>query len=74
MGIQNKINKKWQGGHCHFEMAVIYKNAYLISSILDSSEVLYGVTGAKYEQLESVDQMWINNLFDSSSFVPTDLL
>ena len=77
IGIQNKIIQMLQtmpGGQFHFEMAVIYRNAYLISSILNSSEVWYGVTVTEYEQLESVDQMWVKNLFNCSSFVPIDLL
>ena len=76
IGIQNKIIqmlKTMQGGQFHFEMAVIYRNAYLISSILNSSEVWYGVTVAEYEQLESVDQMLISNLFECYN-VPIDLL
>ena len=67
IGIQNKIIqmlKIMQGGQFHFQIAIIYRNAYLISSILNSSEVWYGVTVAEYEQLESVDQMWIKNLFE----------
>ena len=77
IGIQNKVINMlntMQGGIFHFEIAVIYRNAYLISSILSSSEVWYGVTQAEYEQLESVDEMWMKNLFGCSSCVPTELL
>ena len=38
------------------------------------SEVWYGVTKAEYEQLESVDEIWIKNLSQISSCGPIDLL
>ena len=63
-----------QGGIFHFQIAGIYRNSYLISNILSSSEVWYGLTQSEYEQLESVDKMWIKNLFNCSSCVPTELL
>ena len=45
------------GGQFHFEIAIIYRNSYLISSMLSSSEVWYGITQAEIEQLEQVDEM-----------------
>ena len=77
IGIQNKLIQMLQtmpGGQYHFQIAVIYCNAYLISSILASSEVWYGVTQVEYEQLESVDEIWMKNLFQCSSCVAVDLL
>ena len=77
IGLQNKINQMldtMQGGIFHFQIAVIYRNSYLISSILSSSEVWYGLTQTEYEELESVDEMWIKIFFNSSSCVPTELL
>ena len=75
--IQNKLIqmlKTMSGGIFHFQIAVIYRNAYLISSILSSSEVWYGVTQTEYEQLESVDEIWMKNLFSCSSSVQIGLL
>ena len=63
-----------QGGKYHCQIAVIYRNSYLISSILASSEVWYGVTQSEYEQLEAVDEMFMKNLFLCSSGVPAELL
>ena len=77
IGIQNRIIQMldaMQGGKYHFQIAVIYRNAYLISSILASSEVWYGVTQSEYEQLEAVDEMFMKNLFLCSSGVPAELL
>ena len=77
IGIQNKIIQmleKMPGGQYHFEIAVILRNALLISSILTNSEVWYGVTQVDTEQLEQIDEMWIRNLFECSRNVPKDLL
>ena len=52
------------GGQFHFEIGKILRNSYIISSILSSSEVWYGVTQDELEQLEQVDEMWIRNLME----------
>ena len=62
------------GGKYHFEIAIILRNAYLISSILSNSEVWYGLTQSNYEQLEQTDEMWMRDLFSCSSSVSKDLL
>ena len=77
IGIKNNIiqwSNEMPGGKYYFEIAVILRNAYLISSILSSSEVWYGLTQANYEQLEQTDEMWMRDLFDCSSNVARDLL
>ena len=61
------------GGQYHFEIAAIYRNSYLISSMLSSSEVRYG-TQAQIEKLEQVDEMWARNRMNCSSSTPRDLL
>ena len=66
--------ERMPGGPFHFEMAVILRNALLISSILSNSEVWYGLTKVEAEQLEQIDEMWIRNLFDLSRNVARDLL
>ena len=69
VGTQNKIIqmlKRMPGGEYHFEIAIILRNALLISSILTNSEVWYGVTQADTEQLEQVDEMWMQSLFECS--------
>ena len=77
IGIKNRVIQMLEempGGKFHFSIALIYRNSYLISSILSSSEVWYGVTKAEIEQLEQVDEMWIRDLMNCSSSVPKDLL
>ena len=61
IGIKNRITQMLEempGGIYHFSIAIIYRNSYLISSILSSSEVWYDVTKADIEQLEQVDE-WL---------------
>ena len=55
-------------------MALILRNAYLISSILSSSEVWYGVTDADIRKLERIDEMLWSNILECSSSVPADLI
>ena len=58
IGIQNRIIQMLEimsGGIYHFQIAVILRNLLLISSILSSSEVWYGITQNEYEQLERID-------------------
>ena len=76
IGIQNRIIQMLEampGGQYHFEIAVIYRNSYLISSMLSSSEVWYGVTQVQIEQLEQVDEIWARNLMNCSSSTLRDL-
>ena len=77
IGIQNKIIQMLEimpGGKFHFQISIILRNLIILSSILSSSEVWYGITQYEYEQLEQVDEMWMRNLMNSSSSVPRDLL
>ena len=77
IGIQNKIIQMLDhmpAGMFHFEVAIILRNAYLISSILSSSEIWYDMKQHEYDQLEYVDQILIKNLFNCSNSVPSDLL
>ena len=55
-------------------MAVILRNSLLISSILSSSEVWYGLTLADIAKLEQIDDMLWINILECSSSIPRDLL
>ena len=66
IGIQNKkiqMLEKMPGGHFHFEIAIILRNALLISSVLSNSEVWYGLTICDIGLLEQLDEMWMHSLF-----------
>ena len=77
IGIKNKILtilNTLTAGKYHFEVAMILRNAYLISSILSGSEVWYGLTQTETQKLEKVDEMLLRQLLECSNNVPKDLL
>ena len=50
------IMKNVPGGRFHFEIAIILRNSYLVSSMLSCSEVWYNVTEAELRKLEQTDE------------------
>ena len=50
-------------GPHYFKMALLFRNSILISSMLGSSEVLYGLTNSHIEKLEQVDRIFFRRLF-----------
>ena len=42
-------------GHFHFEIALIMRDTMLVSKLVSSSEVWYGITKTEYQKLESVN-------------------
>ena len=61
------------GGVHHFEIAMIFRSSYLLSSILSNSEVCYGVTKADIDLLEQVDIMLLQEIAECSRSTPHDL-
>ena len=59
MGMLQEISF---GPH-YFKMALLFRNSILISSMLGSSEVLYGLTNSHIEKLEQVDRIFFRRLF-----------
>ena len=77
IGLKNKVIQMLEampGGRYHFIIAKIFQNSYILSSILSSSEVWYGITQVELERLEQVDEIWMKELMECSSSVPRDLL
>ena len=62
------------GGKFHFEIAVIMRNAYLISSMLSCSETWYNVTENDLRKLEQVDESLMRKIFNFSSQVTSEIL
>ena len=71
--ITNILNNM-PGGKYHFELAVIFRNAYLISSMLSCCEVWYHITENKMRKLEKVDESLMRKFFDCSSQVTSEIL
>ena len=77
IGMKNKIKTILEhrpGGKYHFEIAVILRNAFLISSMISSSEVWYNITENEYRQLERTDETLIREIFNCSSQVTHEML
>ena len=59
-------------GHHYFEMALMFRQSMLINSILCNIEVLYGVTKAHVERLESVDKNFMRRIFQAPISTPVE--
>ena len=59
LGILQEVSL---GPH-YFKMALLFRNSILLSSMLCSSEVLYGITNAHIEKLEQVDRIFFRKVF-----------
>ena len=62
------------GGKFHFETAMIFRNAYLISSMLSCSEVWYGLTEWDLRKLEQTDETLLRHILNCSSQVTSEVL
>ena len=67
MGKTNEIMSILQevsfGPHS-FQMAILFRESILLSSMLGSSEVLYGITKTHIEKLEQADRIFFRRLFE----------
>ena len=69
IGLVNKIEttiKNTPGGKYHFELAVLMRNAILISSILSNSEIWYNITELEYRKLEQTDKILLKKVLNCS--------
>ena len=76
IGIKNKIIQilhNIPGGVYHFELAMIFRSSYLLSSILSNSEVWYGITKSEIELLERLDVNLLQEVSECSRSVPHEL-
>ena len=51
-------------GPHYFQMAILFRNTILLSSMLCNAEVLYGITQAHVEKLEQADRIFFRRLFE----------
>jgi hypothetical protein len=61
-------------GREHFEIAMIVRNAILISSLIFNCETWYGLTKKQIEMLEKVDEQLLRKILDCSSKTPKYLI
>ena len=62
------------GGQFHFKIAVMMRNAYLISSMLSCCKVCYDVTEWELRKLEQTDEKLLRIILNCSSQVTTEML
>ena len=62
------------GGKFHFEIAMIFRNAYIISTMLSSSEAWYNVSKEDVKKLEKVDEIYLKGVVQCSNQVKTELI
>ena len=62
------------GEKFHFEIAIIFRNAYIISTMLASSEAWYNVSKEDGKKLEKVDETYLKGVVQCSSQVNRQLM
>ena len=75
MGIVNQILailNEVSFGHFYFEMALLFRQSMLVNSILCNFEVLYGLSKAHVEIIESVDKYFMRKIFQSKISTPVE--
>ena len=76
-GMSNKIIemlKHVTGGKNHFKIAMIFRNAYIISTMLASSEAWYNVSKEDIKKLEKIDKIYLKDMVQCSSQVNRELI
>ena len=61
-------------GHYYFEIALVMRDAMLVSKLVSSSEALYGVKKQEFKKLENVDEMFFRNMFNVPVSTPKESL
>ena len=77
IGITNKIENILEnnpGGKYHFEIAVLIRNACLISSLISSSETWYDLKESELRKLEKCDENLLRKILKCSNQVPHEIL
>ena len=57
-------------GHFHFEIALILRDAILISKLVFNSEVWYNLTTKQIEKLEQIDEMFLRRILNVAKTSP----
>ena len=72
-GIMTKLEDVCFGKH-YFEVAVIWRNSYLISSLLTNAEAWYGVSQSDINILEKVDESLLRRILEAPVSTPIEML
>ena len=60
-------------GKLHFEIAMILRNTFLVSSMLFNSEAWYNVTSSELNLLESIDLKFLRKLLNAPKGTPKEM-
>ena len=71
--IMTKLNDIFFGKY-YFQVAFIWRNTYLISSLLTNSEAWYDLNQSDVEILESVDENFLRKIFEAPISTPIGML
>ena len=71
--IMTKLNDIFFGNY-YFQVAFIWRNTYLISSLLTNSEAWYSLNQSDVEILESVDENYLRRIFEAPISTPIEML
>ena len=76
-GIVSRILTILEGipfGEFYFEIAVILRNALLVSSMLCNSEAWYNVSKSEMDLLETVDNQFLRSVLKAPKSTPKEML
>jgi hypothetical protein len=76
-GIVNKICTLLDGipfGKRYLEIGLIFRNCFLVSSVLFNSEAWYNVTEAELNLLETIDLSFLRKLMHAPKGTPKEML
>ena len=59
-------------GHFHFEIALVLRDASLISKLVFNSEVWYNLTTPQVAKLEQIDEMYLRQIFNVAKSTPRE--
>ena len=72
-GIQN-ILEGIHFGKLYYQVAILLRNSFLVSSLLCNSENWCNLTNLELDLLETVDVMFLRNIFKSPKSTPKEML
>ena len=57
-------------GHFFFEIALVLRDTILVSKMMSSAEIWYGLTNNQIRQLEQIDEMYLLKIFGAPKSTP----
>ena len=76
-GIIQKVHNILEGipfGKLYYQVAILLRNSFLVSSLLCNSENWCNLTNLELDLLETVDVMFLRNIFKSPKSTPKEML